>query len=68
MLPVKNEYNARIWEIGTLIKLVAIEDIRAISTVASRLRKHYTPEQLDNVDNNIIYDCYCNEHNKGVKL
>lgn len=53
------QYNSRVWEIATLIKLVANENINAISFVANNLRKHYTIEDIDTVDNYIIYDCYC---------
>lgn len=47
------------WQIATLIKLVAEYDIDSICFVAKQLRKYYDPQDIDKVDNNIVYDCYC---------
>ncbi|WP_323736220.1 hypothetical protein PXD04_10115 [Methanosphaera sp. ISO3-F5] len=55
-------YNNRVWMISELIKLVAVEDIGAISFVANQLRKHYNTtdiEKMSKADNLMIYDCYC---------
>lgn len=53
------KYNSRAWEVATLIKLVATENIQAICGVADTLCKHYEPEDLDMVDDHVIYECYC---------
>lgn len=55
----KNKFENRVWEIGTLIKLVAGEDIGAITFVANKLRMKYNVDDLEDVDNHMIYDCYC---------
>lgn len=49
----------REWRIATLIKLVAEENVRAISQVASQLRKYYEVEDISGVDNSMVYECYC---------
>lgn len=66
MLSNKNKLENRVWEIGTLIKLVAGEDIRAITFVANRLRMNYNVDDLEDVDNNMIYDCYCRYTEEGL--
>ena len=52
--------NSLIWEISTLIKLVAVRDITAISLTANELRKRGTTlEELDKLNPEMIYECYC---------
>lgn len=52
--------NSLIWEISTLIKLVAVRDITAISLTANELRKRGTTlEELDKINPETIYECYC---------
>lgn len=58
--------NSRVWRIATLIKLVAVEDIPAISFIANKLRQHYDLEDIDDVDNMVIYECYCNYEGDNV--
>jgi len=65
--------NSLIWEISTLIKLVAVRDITAISLTANELRKRGTTlEELDKVNPEMIYECYCkyscDDDDEGVIL
>ena len=56
--------NSLIWEISTLIKLVAVRDITAISLTANELRKKgNTLEELDKINPEMIYECYCKYSN-----
>lgn len=59
----KMEYESRIWEIGTLIKLVAVNDINSICSIATTLRNTFEPEDIDLIDNKTIYDAYCGGSN-----
>ena len=34
-------------------------DINAVSMTANQLRKTFNLEDIDSIDNNIVYDCYC---------
>lgn len=56
--------NERIWEVATLIKLVAGENIPAVTTVATQLKNNVNIDDWDKMDN-IIYECYCK--NGGLK-
>lgn len=51
--------NERVWMISTLIKLVATENVPAITSVASSLKKRFDVEEMENINDNIIYECYC---------
>lgn len=52
-------YQARIYEVGTIVKLVTQFDIEAIVQTASNLLKYYSVEDIDSIDNELIYECYC---------
>lgn len=57
---MSNKMNDRIWRISELIKLVAVEDITAISITATELKKRgQTLEELDLLDPQWIYQVYC---------
>lgn len=56
---MNRKYESRIYEVGTIIKLVAGMNIQAVCTVASNINKHYDLEDVDSIDNNCIYDAYC---------
>ncbi len=48
-----------VWETASIIKLVAGMNITAICAVASNISKHYTPEDIEQIDNHCIYEAYC---------
>ena len=61
----ENEYRSRVWEVATLIKLVAGMNIRSVGIVAMDLQKNYDLDNLeDEITDNDIYDNYCKECEK----
>lgn len=53
------------WEVATLIKLVAGMNIRSVGIVAMDLQKNYDLDNLeDEITDNDIYDNYCKECEK----
>lgn len=61
MLNNRNKYEARIYEVATIIKLVTGLNIKSVCNVASNIVKHYNSDDIDKLDNNIIYEAYINE-------
>ena len=59
MLNNKQKLDARIYEVATIIKLVATMNIKGVCTVANNLIKHYDEDTIDAIDNQLIYDSYC---------
>jgi len=57
----QSQYDSRVWEVATIIKLVAGMNIRSVGIVANSLRRRYDVDNLDDVDNNMIYEEYCRE-------
>lgn len=54
----KQEYDSRIWEIGTLIKLVAAHDTSSICRCATRIKELYEPGDYDLINNEVLYEAY----------
>lgn len=52
------EFNTRVWEISSIIKLVSTFNIKAICTVATNIRHNFNPDDIDKIDNKIIYEAY----------
>lgn len=58
----QSQYDSRVWEVATIIKLVAGMDIRSVGIVANNLRRRYDIDSLDDeISNDDIYEQYCTE-------
>ena len=55
----KEKFDSRIYEVGTIIKLVVGMNIPAVCDVATSIKKHYELEDVDEISNECIYDAYC---------
>ena len=53
----KTDYEAQVWEVATLIKLVASHNPSRICKIATRI-KHIYDDDYDILDNNTIYNAY----------
>ncbi len=58
---MNNDYENRIWEIASVIKIVANMDITAICNVARKVNKHFSPEDIETLNNELLYECYLQE-------
>lgn len=56
--------------IGSLVKLVASENVKKICIIASNINKLYDSEDIPLIPNKLIYSAYCNDVTliKGVKI
>lgn len=55
----KEKYEARVFEVASIIKIVCTMDIESVCTVATNIMKHYSEDKLDTLDNHCVYDAYC---------
>ena len=49
----------RAWEVATVIRLVSSMDIDAVCGISKKLSEKFTEEQLDKIDDKILFDAYC---------
>lgn len=54
----KQEYESKVWEVASIIKLVTGLNIKSVCNVASNIVQHYETEDIDKIDDNIIYEAY----------
>ena len=59
MITNKDKFEARVYEVATIIKLVATLNVEAVCDVATKLLKNYELDDIDEIDNKIVYDAYC---------
>ena len=57
---MKTMYDSHVYEVATIIKLVCGLDIDAVYKTASNINKHIQPEDVDTLNNDCIYESYCN--------
>ena len=55
------KYDSRVYEVGTIIKLVCSMNVQAVCNVASNILQHYELEDIDDINNECIYDAYCSK-------
>ena len=58
MLLNKQEYDSMVWEVASIIKLVTTLNIKKVCNVASNIAQHYDYDEIDNLDDEIIYEAY----------
>ena len=63
----ENEYKNHIWEVSSIIKLVACMNINAICSVARSINNNFNYDDIDSIDDNIIYEAYINQIQKTNK-
>jgi len=54
----KQEYESRVWEVASIIKLVTGLNIKSVCNVANNIVQHYETEDIDTIDDNMIYEAY----------
>ena len=54
----KQEYESKVWEVASIIKLVTGLNIKSVCNVASNIVQHYETDDIDKIDDNIIYEAY----------
>lgn len=55
----EDQRRARIYEVGSIIKFVTTLNVEAVCNVATRLLKQYEIEDIEEMDNQRIYEEYC---------
>ena len=61
------EYNDHVWEISSIIKIIATMNIQAICSVACSIHDNFSVDDIDNLDNNVIYEAYLHQIRKTSK-
>lgn len=63
-MTVADDYNCRVEYISTLIKLVAAENVESIFYTAQELKDEYAIDTINQMENEKIYNNYCNKCKK----
>lgn len=61
------EYNDHVWEVSSIIKIIASMNINAICNVAHNIRNNFSVDDIDNINDNVIYEAYINQINQMNK-
>lgn len=56
----REDYEARVFYIATIIKCVACEDISKICKIAHNIKELYG-DSVDDLNNELIYEAFCME-------
>ena len=61
------DYKNRVWEVSSIIKLVASMNINAICSVARSINSNFSCDDIVSIDDNIIYEAYIKQIQKTNK-